>query len=160
MSTSLPSSRNCSTYRKVFCGVWPGWSVSSRALRGYGLQSQRSTMKSRPRRSGWIWLIGYYWREVIRRHLLVLYSCSNEIVYQAKVCFLGIALLISALVQSQTLSLYHMHIIYDTISLVVSVYLPLSLPYYPTNKNPVYPTAQQACVSPAEPPSRSSYASP
>ncbi|KAH7078018.1 hypothetical protein BKA63DRAFT_509505 [Paraphoma chrysanthemicola] len=33
--------------------------------------------------------------------------------------FTGTALLISALVQSNTLSLYHMHIIYDTISLVV-----------------------------------------
>ncbi|KAH7123579.1 hypothetical protein B0J11DRAFT_315464 [Dendryphion nanum] len=33
--------------------------------------------------------------------------------------FTGIALLISALIQSNTMSLYHMHIIYDTISLVV-----------------------------------------
>ncbi|KAH7088572.1 hypothetical protein FB567DRAFT_524657 [Paraphoma chrysanthemicola] len=33
--------------------------------------------------------------------------------------FTGTALLISALVQSKTLSLYHMHIIYDTISLVI-----------------------------------------
>jgi hypothetical protein len=33
--------------------------------------------------------------------------------------FLGIALLNSALVQWKTLSLYHMHILYDTISLVV-----------------------------------------
>ncbi|KAH7413634.1 hypothetical protein DE146DRAFT_1630 [Phaeosphaeria sp. MPI-PUGE-AT-0046c] len=33
--------------------------------------------------------------------------------------FTGIALLISALAQTKTLSLYHMHILYDTISLVV-----------------------------------------
>ncbi|KAF2032332.1 hypothetical protein EK21DRAFT_60990 [Setomelanomma holmii] len=33
--------------------------------------------------------------------------------------FIGIALLISALIQSKTLTLYHMHIIYDTISLVI-----------------------------------------
>jgi hypothetical protein len=31
----------------------------------------------------------------------------------------GIALLISALLQHKTLSLYHMHILYDAISLVV-----------------------------------------
>jgi hypothetical protein len=39
--------------------------------------------------------------------------------YVAKTSIAGIALLISALVQSKTLSLYHMHILYDAISLVV-----------------------------------------
>jgi hypothetical protein len=35
---------------------------------------------------------------------------------------IGTALLISALVRSQSLSLYHMHIVYDTISLVMYVF--------------------------------------
>jgi hypothetical protein len=36
--------------------------------------------------------------------------------------FLGISLLVSALIQSKTLSFYQMHIIYDTTSLVMYVH--------------------------------------
>jgi hypothetical protein len=46
-------------------------------------------------------------------------SIERRVLYSTNTIAVGIALLISALVQAKTMSFYHMHILYDAISLVV-----------------------------------------
>jgi hypothetical protein len=56
---------------------------------------------------------------MMHRLSLVRWSTYELNLIPANARNIGIALLISALVQSKTLGLYHMHILYDAISLVV-----------------------------------------
>jgi hypothetical protein len=56
---------------------------------------------------------------MMHRHSQVKFAGLVERIRLLNASVAGIALLISALVQAKTLSLYHMHILYDAISLVV-----------------------------------------